>query len=48
MNKGNRGSRIAILAILIGLLLLLGVLVSKIDLNALFGTGPYTRGQFES
>lgn len=48
MNKGNRGSRITILAILIGLLILLGVLVSKIDLNALFGIGPYTRGQFES
>ena len=48
MDKGNKGSRLFGLAILIGILIIIGVVASKVDINRLMGVEPYTRGKFEA
>jgi len=45
--NNNKGPRLFGALILIGILLALGIFVSKIDMNALMGIRPYTKGMLE-
>ena len=48
MNKQNSSSRLIVSFLLIGILLILGIFISKLDFNALMGIKPYTRGSLEA
>ena len=48
MNKQNSSSRLIVSFVLIGILLILGIFISKLDFNALMGIKPYTRGSLEA
>ncbi len=48
MNKQNASSRLVVSFILIGILIVIGVLISRMDMDALMGIKPYTRGKLES
>ena len=48
MNNKNRSGRLAGAFILITVLLIIGIVISRLDMNALMGVKPYTKGMLES
>ena len=46
--NNNKGPRLFGAFLLIGFLILLGIFVSKLDMNALMGIKPYTKGMLET
>ena len=47
MNNKSRGPRLAGAFILIAVLLIIGIVISRLDMNMLMGIKPYTRGMLE-
>lgn len=48
MNNKNRSGRLAGAFILIAILLIIGIVISRLDMNALMGVKPYTKGMLEN
>ena len=48
MNNNKKGGRLAGAFILITVLLIIGIVISRLDMNMLMGVKPYTKGMLES
>lgn len=48
MNRQNPSSRLVFSFLLIGILIVIGVIISRMDMDAIMGIAPYTRGNLES
>ena len=48
MNNNKKGGRLAGAFILITVLLIIGIIISRLDMNMLMGVKPYTKGMLES